>query len=468
MSPRRDRGHRLVFQPPCGGYGHSVTVHHPLDEFPRFSPAARLRPVALVQPGASPPVAPYLACEVDLAEQSAAGVAEIVFGADAFSARWNGRTLSLRVTRDGAWRNHTSRRHGTGRSPDAVAVTLTGPFVTGWLREDGAWVARAVVDLALERNMPDVHDEAWLAQFAAIGDRSGCFGQLGLRDVRLATYADGSPYLVGGELLLTATSAGPGGFRTAHTSVWSFAPDRLETGDDRPDPPRRPLLPATAGRRATRLLRRPRGPPRARRRALAGRRQHVGHLRRQATPPRRDDAGHLHRGPHPGAAPPRHRGAGPPHHRVHVRGVLGPPPGAPARRRGVARRLRQRRALVPLPPGPGGRGRPDVTEPARGRRRPCRVRGHHPHPSRRHRGGCSAPTVPTAAAPSARRTRSSTSTCSSRASWTPTTPPTSRGRPCGTTEHTAEWWLIGFEGTPYGGHLLGYGTHGDIVVQRAR
>ena len=27
--------------------------------------------------------------------------------------------------------------------------------------------------------------------------------------------------------------------------------------------------------------------------------------------------------------------------------------------------------------------------------------------------------------------------------------------------------LIGFNGAPYGGPLIGYGSHGDVVVQRA-
>jgi hypothetical protein len=39
---------------------------------------------------------------------------------------------------------------------------------------------------------------------------------------------DGSPYLPGGRLLLTATSAGPGFFDTAHTSVWELDPATLD------------------------------------------------------------------------------------------------------------------------------------------------------------------------------------------------------------------------------------------------
>ena len=32
-------------------------------------------------------------------------------------------------------------------------------------------------------------------------------------------------------------------------------------------------------------------------------------------------------------------------------------------------------------------------------------------------------------------------------------------------EHDGRWWMLGFDGTTYGGRLLGYGTHGDVVVQ---
>ena len=55
--------------------------------------------------------------------------------------------------------------------------------------------------------------------------RAGAFGQLGLRDVRLVSEADGTPVRDGRRLLFTATSAGPGFFDAAHTSVWSLDPD---------------------------------------------------------------------------------------------------------------------------------------------------------------------------------------------------------------------------------------------------
>lgn len=185
-----------------------------LPGLPRFAPAARLRPVTIVQPGTAVPMAPYAA-----ASRAVDGRTHVALESDglALRATWNGRRVALEV--DG--RRHTSRRHGRGRTPSELAVALTGATVTAWTREDGTWVARAIVEL------DDVPSATGLV---ADGERTGTFGQLGLRDVRVVTHADGSPYVedgATGTALLTATSAGPGGFRTGHTSVWSLDVDDL-------------------------------------------------------------------------------------------------------------------------------------------------------------------------------------------------------------------------------------------------
>ena len=124
---------------------------------------------------------------------------------------------------------HRSRRHGRPQGAvEGVALTLTGPHLVVLSHEDGGWQARGRVDLT---DRVDVHDEAWLARVepSAAGPvaevRSGRFGQVGLRDLRLVTHADGTAYREGDGVLLTATSAGPGPFATGHTSVWHFDPD---------------------------------------------------------------------------------------------------------------------------------------------------------------------------------------------------------------------------------------------------
>lgn len=35
-------------------------------------------------------------------------------------------------------------------------------------------------------------------------------------------------------------------------------------------------------------------------------------------------------------------------------------------------------------------------------------------------------------------------------------------------EHGGGWRMVTFDGTPYGGRLPGYGTHGDVVVMRTQ
>jgi hypothetical protein len=60
--------------------------------------------------------------------------------------------------------------------------------------------------------------------------RAGLFGMAGLRDLHLVQHADGSPYVEGGRMFLTATCAGLGFFRQAHWGVFAFDPATLAEG----------------------------------------------------------------------------------------------------------------------------------------------------------------------------------------------------------------------------------------------
>jgi hypothetical protein len=186
---------------------------------PGFEVVARRRPVQLLVPHDGPVQAPYVTVQGEGGpELTLAG------GRVSLTARAEDR-VSLHVTTDGRTTTHRSRRSGRPEGPvDAVALTLTGPQVTAFTREAGVWVARARVDLT---DRHDVHDESWLAGLTA-SHRFGRFGQLGLRDLRVVSHADGTVYLRDGRLLLSATSAGPGGFPTGHLSVWSLDPETLE------------------------------------------------------------------------------------------------------------------------------------------------------------------------------------------------------------------------------------------------
>jgi hypothetical protein len=176
--------------------------------------------VRLVVPDGGPVRAPYVATSApDSRELTLAS------GAVTLTATY-GERVALHISTDDRTTTHRSRRSGQPEAPvEAVALALTGPQVTAFTREAGVWVARARFDLT---DRHDVHDEDWLAGLTQSGDETGRFGQLGLRDVRVVSHDDGSPYVRDGRVLLTATSAGPGGFPTGHCSVWSLDPDTLE------------------------------------------------------------------------------------------------------------------------------------------------------------------------------------------------------------------------------------------------
>jgi hypothetical protein len=197
---------------------------------PRFEIVHRARPVALVLPGSEGEraVAPYAAVEAAVTGPGRAELALTSHDVALVGVR-DDRGLSLTITAGGRTTTHRSRRHGRPEGAvTGLALTLTGTQVVVLAHEDDGWRARGRVDLA---DRLDPHDETWLAglQGSATGPvtdvRTGRFGQVGLRDLRLVTQSDGTPYRDGDGVLLTASSAGPGHFPTAHTSVWSFDPE---------------------------------------------------------------------------------------------------------------------------------------------------------------------------------------------------------------------------------------------------
>ena len=229
---------------------------------PRFETVGRARPVDLVVPGTgsvglAAPLAPYVAVEADVAGPGAVELT-LTSGDTVLTGRYAGG-LALTVTAGGRTTHHRSRRWGRPDGPvDAVALTLTGTHLAVLSRAGSTWTVRGRVDLA---DRVDTRDEAWLGRLAAtttgpVGEvRTGRFGQLGLRDLRLVTHADGATYREGTEVLLTATSAGPGFFDTAHTSVWALDPATLALRHRSDVFFRRPDRPGVFGDHATHLVR---------------------------------------------------------------------------------------------------------------------------------------------------------------------------------------------------------------------
>ncbi|WGY01355.1 hypothetical protein QI633_22810 [Nocardioides sp. QY071] len=224
-----------------------------------FEIAARHRPITLVAAEGLPLRAPFGAVEAAVSGDGAAGLA--LEGADGtrLAVRLEDGRASLLVRIGGAEHALRSRRFGRVSSPPTrLGLTLTGSHLAVLTHEDGAWVARGRIDLR-EIGGPDTRDPDWLAGLThdatGAGEvRAGSFGQLGLRDIRVVSHADGSPYRIGSEVLLTATSAGPGFFDTAHTSVWSLSRSggiswRSDLFFERPD------RPGVYGDHATHLVR---------------------------------------------------------------------------------------------------------------------------------------------------------------------------------------------------------------------
>ncbi|WP_191907840.1 hypothetical protein [Nocardioides cynanchi] len=207
---------------------------------PPFEIVARRRPVDLVSPAtrtertsdafALPQPAPYAAITATVAGTRAR--LALVSGRVRIELGYDDGGFALAVTdATGRSTDHRSRRSGRAEAPvTELGLTLTGTHVTAFGRERGRWRARARYDLV---DRVDSRDPGFLD--ALVGHvEGGCdqvvagaFGQLGLRDLRLVSHADGTPYRDGRDLLLTATHAGPGFFDAAHTGVWALDPVEL-------------------------------------------------------------------------------------------------------------------------------------------------------------------------------------------------------------------------------------------------
>lgn len=160
---------------------------------------------------------------------------------------WREGELVLEVEDASGRTTHRSRRFAATAAPVELALSLTGTHLTGFALEAGAWVPRARVDLTDRAPGLDPRARGFLAGLECraggeVADASaGGFGQLGLRDVRLVTDERGRPVREGDRVWFSATSAGPGFFDTAHTSVWELDTSTYEathTADlyfERPD-----------------------------------------------------------------------------------------------------------------------------------------------------------------------------------------------------------------------------------------
>ena len=164
-------------------------------------------------------VAPYVAVE-------AAGDGELTLASgDVTLTATYDRTVTLHVTTGGRTTSHRSRRSGRPEGPvEGVALALTGPQVTAFTREAGAWVARSRHDLT---DRHDVHDESGWPGSRAPGPEAGSASSGSATSGWSATPT--APRCgTASSCCSPRSSAGPGAFATGHASVWGLDPVTYE------------------------------------------------------------------------------------------------------------------------------------------------------------------------------------------------------------------------------------------------
>ena len=190
-----------------------------------------------VMTGGASPVAPFAAVEVDVVAGSEGVVVAGLATADdqhlmAFYDK-KVRRLGIEVRRHG-------KTHLVAETDQDLPESFRFAFVLcenqvtvladsgdGWqplLTERDA--VSAVVDMRRPETLAD-HTYAWgsrtgsgTVRFSAV--RTGLFGMAGIRDQHLVQHADGTPYVRDGKAFFTATCAGLGFFQQAHWGVFTL------------------------------------------------------------------------------------------------------------------------------------------------------------------------------------------------------------------------------------------------------
>ncbi|HEX6487236.1 MAG TPA: hypothetical protein VF012_11030 [Nocardioidaceae bacterium] len=224
---------------------------------PRFEVVEQFRPFELVSPGfvgASPapssydgltrsaysPPAPFTTVEVAVESARGTVVAGLASGRDehllAFWDAPRGR-VGLEIRAGGISTVVAEVR--VRRRPRRLAFTLCENQATVLVDAGAGWrpVCTEPRRIAprLDFRVPETlgrFRSAWGSRGGAADlgmVRSGLFGMAGLRDLHLVQHADGTPYTDDGRMYLTATCAGLGFFQQAHWGVFSFDPAEVES-----------------------------------------------------------------------------------------------------------------------------------------------------------------------------------------------------------------------------------------------
>ena len=216
-----------------------------------LAPYARLRPFELVSPGfeqrtdrggpidrlhrstASPP-APYAAIELTVDGSRSEVVAGLTaLDGDGVTVELDPRRQRVRIVVivGGVRHRLRSRRVRSGRV-HRLAFVVCENQVTAVVDSGRGWrpiaTARDAVSALVDLRDPDTLDRlayTWGARgpgTAEVRDvRAGPFGMTGLRDPHLVQHADGTPYVRDGLHYVTMTCAGMGFFNQAHWGVFA-------------------------------------------------------------------------------------------------------------------------------------------------------------------------------------------------------------------------------------------------------
>ncbi|MCD4534024.1 hypothetical protein LRP67_08025 [Nocardioides sp. cx-169] len=182
-------------------------------------------------------VAPYAAVVVDVARGGTAQgtvMSGLVKDADNYVVAWYDQaagSVGLDVSVGGEVQTLATAEASLQR-PFQLGFGLTSTTVVALVDDGSGFRPLAKGNLA---GIVDLRRPAALAQWrngfgvrapsgtvVLDGVTAGYFGQLGLRDPHLVTRADGTPYLKDGKAYLTFTQAGLGFFETAHWGVWTM------------------------------------------------------------------------------------------------------------------------------------------------------------------------------------------------------------------------------------------------------
>jgi hypothetical protein len=231
-----------------------------------FTVESRHRPFALVAPGftevtqesadevtgvvlgESSPPAPFAAVEVRVAADTEGVVVAGLATADdehlmAFYDR-PGRQAGIELRREGETHVVASTQKPV-ELPErcGLAFVLCENQVTVLVDDGDGWqpvvTERDAISATVDMRVPtslSAYRYAWGARpdsgiVRTGGVRAGLFGMAGIRDPHLVQHADGTPYVEDGKVYFTATCAGLGFFQQAHWGVFTLDladPSRLE------------------------------------------------------------------------------------------------------------------------------------------------------------------------------------------------------------------------------------------------